>query len=153
MSLWDLLNEPEEVKNEEAVKVETKEADVVEKEDAAKELKVEAKEKPKKETKKKSQTSKAKKSTKNQTKASDNVVQSLEEQLAATDANTKIIYDHLISIPGMKEKMENPNKSLKKMNDFIRNKAKNMAVDGCAVVEDKEVFGWAVHYYDEEIVK
>lgn len=148
MSLWDLLNEPEEVKNEEAVKEETKEDDAVEKE-----LKVEAKEEPKKETKKKSQTSKTKKSTKNQTKASDNVVQSLEEQLAATDANTKIIYDYLISIPGMKEKMENPNKSLKKMNDFIRNKAKNMAVDGCAVVEDKEVFGWAVHYYDEEIVK
>lgn len=135
MSLWDLLNEPkEEVKNEKVAKEDInnkqKDAEVKKTDDKVEKTKAAAK-----------------KETKNSTKTN---VQSLEQQLAKADKNTKIIYNYLITIPGMEEKMKNPNKSLRKMNAFIRNKARNMAVDGCAVVEDKEVFGWAVHYYDEE---
>lgn len=140
MSLWDLLNEPkEEVKNEKVAKEDInnkqKDAEVKKTDDKVEKANV-----------KKAKTA-AKKETKNSTKTN---VQSLEQQLAKADKNTKIIYNYLITIPGMEEKMKNPNKSLRKMNAFIRNKARNMAVDGCAVVEDKEVFGWAVHYYDEE---
>lgn len=138
MSLWGLLNEPkEEVKNEKVAKEDInnkqKDAEVKKTDD-----KIE-----------KANVKKAKTTTKKEIKSSTNV-QSLEQQLAKADKNTKIIYNYLITIPGMEEKMKNPNKSLRKMNAFIRNKARNMAVDGCAVVEDKEVFGWAVHYYDEE---
>ena len=138
MSLWDLLNEPkEEVKNEKVAKEDInnkqKDAEVKKTDD-----KVE-----------KANVKKAKTTAKKEIKSSTNV-QSLEQQLAKADKNTKIIYNYLITIPGMEEKMKNPNKSLRKMNAFIRNKARNMAVDGCAMVEDKEVFGWAVHYYDEE---
>lgn len=134
MSLWDLLNEPKEEKKEDKEAIEK-----VEKEAAAeREVKEEAKQAKK---------TAAKKETKSSTKTN---VQSLEQQLANADKNTKVIYNYLITIPGMEEKMKNPNKSLREMNVFIRNKARNMAVDGCAMVEDKEVFGWAVHYYDEE---
>lgn len=134
MSLWDLLNEPKEEKKED------KEAPAKPEKEAAAEREV------KEETKQTKKTA-AKKETKSSTKTN---VQSLEQQLANADKNTKVIYDYLITIPGMEEKMKNPNKSLREMNAFIRNKARNMAVGGCAVVEDKEVFGWAVHYYDEE---
>lgn len=134
MSLWDLLNEPKEEKKEDKEAIEKAEKE------AAAEREV------KEETKQTKKTA-AKKETKSSTKTN---VQSLEQQLANADKNTKVIYDYLITIPGMEEKMKNPNKSLREMNVFIRNKARNMAVDGCAMVEDKEVFGWAVHYYDEE---
>lgn len=134
MSLWDLLNEPKEEKKEDKEAIEKAEKE------AAAEREV------KEETKQTKKTA-AKKETKSSTKTN---VQSLEQQLANADKNTKIIYDYLITIPGMEEKMKNPDKSLREMNVFIRNKARNMAVDGCAMVEDKEVFGWAVHYYDEE---
>lgn len=140
MSLWDLLNEPkEEVKNEKVAK-----EDINNKQKDAEVKK--ADDKIEKATVKKAKTT-AKKEIKSSTKTN---VQSLEQQLAKADKNTKIIYNYLITIPGMEEKMKNPNKSLRKMNAFIRSKAKNMAVDGCAMVEGKEVFGWAVHYYDEE---
>lgn len=134
MSLWDLLNEPKEEKKEDKEAIEKAEKEAA----AEREVKEEAKQ-----TKKTA----AKKETKSSTKTN---VQSLEQQLANADKNTKVIYDYLITIPGMEEKMKNPNKSLREMDVFIRNKARNMAVDGCAMVEDKEVFGWAVHYYDEE---
>ncbi|WP_346676605.1 Cas9 inhibitor AcrIIA9 family protein [Erysipelatoclostridium sp. An173] len=138
MSLWDLLNEPKEEMVKEEAK--SKEAPTKPEKEAAAEREV------KEETKQTKKTA-AKKETKSSTKTN---VQSLEQQLANADKNTKVIYDYLIAIPGMEEKMKNPNKSLREMNVFIRNKARNMAVDGCAMVEDKEVFGWAVHYYDEE---
>lgn len=134
MSLWDLLNEPKEEKKEDKEAIEKAEKEAA----AEREVKEETKQTKKTATKKEIKSS---------TKTN---VQSLEQQLAKADKNTKIIYNYLITIPGMEEKMKNPNKSLRKMNAFIRNKARNMAVDGCAMVEDKEVFGWAVHYYDEE---
>ena len=34
--------------------------------------------------------------------------------------------------------------------DYIKSEARKKAQNGVAVIEDKEVFGWAVHYYDED---
>lgn len=68
------------------------------------------------------------------------------------DANLKLICDYLLSRQDMQEKLNNPNKSIEKMFSYIRNQAKKKAVNGCAVIGDTEVFGWAVHYYDEEEV-
>lgn len=34
---------------------------------------------------------------------------------------------------------------------YIRTEAKKQAVSGCAVISDDEVFGWAMHYFDENI--
>lgn len=34
---------------------------------------------------------------------------------------------------------------------YITAEARKKAVKGCAVIEDAEVFGWAMHYIDEDI--
>lgn len=68
------------------------------------------------------------------------------------DKNLKLICDYLLGRQDMQEKLNNPNKSINKMFSYIRNQAKKKAVNGCAVISDAEVFGWAVHYYDEEEV-
>lgn len=34
---------------------------------------------------------------------------------------------------------------------YIKAEAKKKAQNGCAVIADAEVFGWAVHYFDEEM--
>lgn len=68
------------------------------------------------------------------------------------DTNLKLICDYLLGSEDMQEKLNNTNKSIDKMFSYIRNQAKKKAVNGCAVISDTEVFGWAVHYYDEEDV-
>ena len=68
------------------------------------------------------------------------------------DTNLKLICDYLLGREDMQEKLNNPNKSIDKMFSYIRSQAKKKAVNGCAVISDAEVFGWAVHYYDEEEV-
>ena len=35
--------------------------------------------------------------------------------------------------------------------DYIKTEARKQAQNNCAVIEDREVFGWAVHYFDENI--
>ena len=37
--------------------------------------------------------------------------------------------------------------------DYIRTQAKKQAKAGCACIEDSIVYGWAVHYYQEENIK
>lgn len=66
------------------------------------------------------------------------------------DKNLKLICDYLLGREDMQEKLNNPNKSIDKMFSYIRSQAKKKAVNGCAVISDTEVFGWAVHYYDED---
>lgn len=34
---------------------------------------------------------------------------------------------------------------------YIKSEAKKQAKNGCAAIKDDEVFGWAVHYFDEEM--
>lgn len=68
------------------------------------------------------------------------------------DKNLKLICEYLLNREDMQEKLNNPNKSIDKMFSYIRNQAKKKGVNGCAVISDTEVFGWAVHYYDEEDV-
>lgn len=68
------------------------------------------------------------------------------------DTNLKLICDYLLGREDMQEKLNNPNKSIDKMFSYVRSQAKKKAVNGCAVISDTEVFGWAVHYYDEEEV-
>ena len=40
-------------------------------------------------------------------------------------------------------------KSLKQMVEYIKSEAKKQAVNGMAMIEDEEVYGWAIHYFDE----
>lgn len=63
-------------------------------------------------------------------------------------ATLKVI-EYLISRKDMNNKYLNEEKSLKQMIDFIRNEAKKQAEDNCAMLEDEEVFSFAIHYWDE----
>ena len=50
------------------------------------------------------------------------------------------------------EKINNGKKTLQGCWNFIVGEAKKKAVSGCACIEDKEVFGWAVHYFEEDSI-
>lgn len=45
------------------------------------------------------------------------------------------------------------NKNIKDCCSYITGRAKKMQSGGCAVISHEEVFGWAVHYYDEDDIK
>ena len=51
------------------------------------------------------------------------------------------------------ELVEKINSGTRTMSDcfgYVRNRAKNRAIGNCAMIEDVEVFGWAVHYFEEQ---
>lgn len=65
------------------------------------------------------------------------------------DAPLLQIINYLLSREDMDEKYLNEEKSIKQMVSFIKSEAQKEAKNGMAWVEDKKVFGWAVHYWDE----
>ena len=48
-------------------------------------------------------------------------------------------------------KYEKSGKDIEGCCKYIKSQAREKAQNGCAVIEDAEVFGWAVHYFDEEM--
>lgn len=66
-----------------------------------------------------------------------------------TDKALLEIINYLITRKDMSEKYLNEEKSLKQMVEFIKDLAQKEAKDGMAMIEDKVVFGWAIHYWDE----
>lgn len=52
--------------------------------------------------------------------------------------------------PQFAERYSNPNKSLDECCKYITGEAYSRAKDGTAVISDEEVYGMAVHYYDED---
>lgn len=50
-------------------------------------------------------------------------------------------------------KYANPKKSIDECCKYITGEAYAMAKDGTAVISDEEVYGMAVHYYDEENIE
>lgn len=140
-SLWDLVEKKEEPQEQ------PKEA-VEEVKEVKEEGKVEKEKKPTKKAAEKKSTAKKEKQVEEKTP------KTLEEQIATVPNNLKtkidVIYRHLMSIPDMDAKMRNPNKTITDMFKYIEKQARKQAVNGCAMIEDQEVFGWAVHYYDEE---
>lgn len=59
------------------------------------------------------------------------------------------IVNYLISREDMNDKYLNEEKNLTQMIDFIKQQAKKKSESGIAIVDDEEVFGWAIHYFDE----
>lgn len=55
--------------------------------------------------------------------------------------------------PSVARSLAKENKSLAECYVYVRNQAKKQAINGCACVDDETVFGWAVHYYDEDDIK
>ena len=48
-------------------------------------------------------------------------------------------------------KYEKSGKDIEGCCKYIQSEAKKKAQNGCAVIPDAEVFGWAIHYFDEEM--
>lgn len=47
------------------------------------------------------------------------------------------------------ERINQGNHTLQDCFDYIRNEARKQAVNGVAAIEDRQVYGWAVHYFEE----
>lgn len=62
------------------------------------------------------------------------------ERMAQQDAN-------------FKAKFEDKDKSLDECMNYVTEQARKQAVNNAACISDEEVFGWAVHYYQEKDVK
>ena len=161
MSLWSLLDEEEEKQEPEKVKEVKKEVEQVADQQPAPVVKIEkqATEEPKQATvqaaevveepKNEEKPAGKKKSAKETKKP-----QTLEEQIATVPDNLKTpidrIFKYLMSVPGMDEKMRNPKKSITDMWQFVESNARKQATGNSACIEDEVVYGWAVHYYDED---
>lgn len=65
------------------------------------------------------------------------------------DTNIKKVAEYLINREDLDEKFLNEEKNLKDMWEYIKKQAKEKAVNGCTVMDDEEVYGLAVHYFDE----
>lgn len=50
----------------------------------------------------------------------------------------------------LKDKYENGGKTISGAAKYITGLARERARNGCAVIPDDEVYGWCVHYFDEE---
>lgn len=70
-----------------------------------------------------------------------------------TNPTIKIIAQYLLSRDDIKDKLDNPKKSLDEMLQYITGKASKRKTGNCAVIDDDTVYGWAVHYYDEDDIK
>ena len=66
----------------------------------------------------------------------------------------EIIKDHLDMMAeqdeAFAERYKLESKSLDRCIDYITSEAKKQAIKGCAAIEDAVVYGWAVHYYQED---
>nr|DAS70989.1 MAG TPA: PcfK-like protein [Caudoviricetes sp.] len=51
------------------------------------------------------------------------------------------------------ESYKKPGKSIKECCDYIAGQARKLREGSVAVVDDATVYGWAVHYYDEDDIK
>lgn len=67
----------------------------------------------------------------------------------------KIIKDYIESACKTDEvlagKYEKSGKDIEGCCRYIKSEARKQAKNGCAAIKDDEVFGWAVHYFDEEM--
>ena len=72
--------------------------------------------------------------------------------LKSSNNAEKIIIDYLEENASdmLVEKINRCNKPMSDCFKFITSQAKKKQQGGCACISDAEVFGWAVHYYEEE---
>jgi hypothetical protein len=75
----------------------------------------------------------------------------MEQYESVTLQPLKTIGDYLMSRGDLTEKLEDEAKSLDGCWSYIVSEAKKKAANQCACLTDEEVFGLAVHYYDESI--
>lgn len=81
------------------------------------------------------------------------MIEKVMDKLKTEDKQLKLVADRLIKQCETEsifvEKILNKNKSLKDCWEYIKSLARKEAKNGCAVIDDETVYGWAIHYFDE----
>lgn len=80
---------------------------------------------------------------------------SLDEKLKADTPAEKDIKKYLLENASepLKEKMMGSDKNIKDCLAYISSEFKSRAVNGCGVGTDEEVYGMAIHYFEEDEIK
>lgn len=75
--------------------------------------------------------------------------------LEAKTDNEKIILDYIDKNASyvLAEKINNSQKTLSQCWSYIVSEAKKQAIDGCACIDDATVFGWAIHFFEEDSIE
>lgn len=75
--------------------------------------------------------------------------------LKANGSNEKIVLDYLTNnaSESLAERINNGKKTLTQCWSYIMHEARKQAVNGCACIEDSTVFGWAIHFFEEDSIK
>nr|DAI57248.1 MAG TPA: PcfK-like protein [Caudoviricetes sp.] len=75
--------------------------------------------------------------------------------LKANSDYERAILDYLESnaSDALAAKINSGQKTLQSCFDYIRGEAKKQAKSGCAMISDAVVFGWAIHYFEEDSIK
>ena len=76
-------------------------------------------------------------------------------KLKAEGANQKAVLAYLEAnaSDSLVQRINDGVKTLSGCWNFIVAEAKKRAVKGCACIEDREVFGWAIHYFEEDSIE
>ena len=74
--------------------------------------------------------------------------------LTAKTDNEKIILEYIEqnATDYLCTKINNSKKTLQGCWSYITAEAKKQAVNGCACIEDATVYGWAIHFFEEDSV-
>ena len=75
--------------------------------------------------------------------------------LTAKGENQKLVLAYLEENASdvLVEKINSGKKTMDDCWKFIEGKAKDQAKNGCACVRDDVVFGWAIHFFEEDSIK
>lgn len=76
-------------------------------------------------------------------------------KLEAKNKNEEIILNYLNqnASESLVEKINNGKKTLEQCWNYIVAEAKKEAVNNCACIDDSTVFGWAVHFFEEDSIQ
>ena len=76
------------------------------------------------------------------------------ERLKAADNNQQIVLDYLKknASESLREKIASGTKTMAQCWMYICREAKKLAQNGCAAVDDQTVFGWAIHFFEEDSI-
>ena len=76
-------------------------------------------------------------------------------KLKAKNKSEEIILSYLEQYASISlcERINSGNKTLSQCWNYIVSEAKKQALNGCACIEDNEVYGWAIHFFEEDEIK
>lgn len=75
--------------------------------------------------------------------------------LKANGENEQRVLDYLEKNASnvLQEKINNGEKTMAQCWSYIKSEARKRAKNGCACIDDMTVFGWAVHFFEEDDIE